>query len=339
MTSRKPGNRRERRDTERADQAAGSGGLAGRDATIDTNPNLGGPGEDTAVLGAVGPAHAADDDPDGSGDDDLDTDRDDSDYGDGGSEMDQAPATATGMSNAELIAYRRSHPLVSAQEFDDQAHEDLLCQRRASAQVHWRNTVPWLFQDAPTTTLTVPGVVAWTSDRITDARARRRLTLCQAPSLLLVGGTGTGKTHAVWWTIGHLAKAGVLTDWEVVNSVNIYQSLRPETGVNTAERLRRFCRVPLLVIDDAGAAQTSSFTHEIDYSIINYRYEYGLPIIMTTNLAPERDDTGPKPVPSLEDRMSVRVYSRLAKMVAGHTFSLGLGDRRFGEDPHGGARS
>lgn len=317
MTSRNQpaGNRRERRAADR--DARRAHGPESREDTNETRGDSGAVGDDTATPGAVGHPQA----PHDEGQADRDARRE-----------------ADAARRAELIAYRRDNPIVSDEELAAAVHQDLLDHRREAARLRWRSSVPWRFQFAPRTDMTVVGVEKWTQDRIAEARATGRLSLLRAPSLLLVGGLGTGKTHAAWWAIGRLAQAGVITDWEVATASHIYRSLRADQ-VDTAERLRRYCRVPLLVMDDAGTVDTTAHTDDVDYTIINYRYEQGLPVIITTNLPPEKHPGMPDGTLTLNKRLEARAYSRLTQMLEGHAYSLGLADRRVDPELREGSGS
>lgn len=234
----------------------------------------------------------------------------------------------------ELVDRRSHQPLFTDEEIAEADHQRQVMVRSEAARLRWRESVTWMFEKAPQTDITgtAPGVIGWTQDRIRVAYQNRNLSLRRAPSLLLIGGTGTGKTHAAWYAIGHLARAGVITDWEVVTASTMYRDTRPLDGppnpreLTPSQKLARWKRVPLLVIDDAGAPDSTPHTRDIDYQVINTRYENGLPVILTTNLPAESDDPHAE---TLESKLDARVYSRLVQMIGPHQYALGLDDRRM----------
>lgn len=219
------------------------------------------------------------------------------------------------------------------------AWEQRLEARRHRARALWRDTVPPRFEDAPETGLVRP-VALWLRDQIERAYRHPLGLVTRGPSLLLIGGTGTGKTHAAWSCIGHLAKRGVLESWQVITSTKLYAALRPRAGVETEAVLERYIEAPLLVWDDvARSRQVTPAMLDIDYRLVNERYEQDRPTIVTTNLAPKPYSGMPKDEPTLRDRMEDRTFSRLSAMFGANIVSLGLGDRRRGEgpdDPPGG---
>lgn len=211
--------------------------------------------------------------------------------------------------------------------------------RTQHAVNRWRTTVPARFAESWRTDVDAP-VREWVRTLIHGALATPSGRLETGPSLLLVGGTGPGKTHAAWWALAHLASAGVLTSWEVTNAVSMYASLRPQPGVNTEDQFRRYAKTPLLVIDDYGAHGVTQFTREVDYRLINARYEDMRPVLLTSNLPPRWVEgmpdtaltlTGKTGDPTKPGVMDDRISSRLYEM--GKTANLGVFDRRRGETP------
>lgn len=60
----------------------------------------------------------------------------------------------------------------------------------------------------------------------------------------------------------------------------------------------------LLILDDLGAEKTSDWTKEILFSIIDFRYNEELPLIVTTNCVPEE----------LREKAGDRIFDRLREM-------------------------
>ncbi|MYV97625.1 ATP-binding protein [Streptomyces sp. SID3343] len=124
------------------------------------------------------------------------------------------------------------------------------------------------------------------------------------PSLLMVGGTGTGKTHQAYGAISTLIQSGCGMQWTAANAADLYAHLRPRHGHDSEAAFLRVIRSPLLLVDDLGAAKPSEWTEDITYRLVNHRYERMLPTLVTTNLA----------IADLRDRMGDRIASRLSEM-------------------------
>ncbi|MFE1205683.1 ATP-binding protein [Streptomyces sp. NPDC058762] len=133
--------------------------------------------------------------------------------------------------------------------------------------------------------------------RITTSVGRHR-------SLLLLGPTGTGKTHQAYGALRYLAPTGINWRWTATSSADLYAALRPRAGVDSETEFRRFAHARLLLLDDLGAAKNSEWTEEINFRLINHRYENQLPTILTSNVLPKE----------LLDRVGDRVSSRLIEM-------------------------
>jgi DNA replication protein DnaC len=133
-----------------------------------------------------------------------------------------------------------------------------------------------------------------------------------APSLLLMGPTGTGKTHAgyaalraavsVAWT----APSGALRSprWQAMTYADLCASLRPRGRDYDIEAvLKSYLDTDLLFIDDLGAGKVSEAVEEVTYRLINGRYNDMRPSIFTTNLS----------LQALKDAIGDRIASRLAE--------------------------
>ncbi|QYX76483.1 ATP-binding protein [Streptomyces akebiae] len=154
---------------------------------------------------------------------------------------------------------------------------------------------------------------------------RRRIA--HGPSLLLWGSTGAGKTHQAYGAIRALTAAGCSVSWQATTAADLYADMRPQSGVDPEHMLRRIVRVPLLLLDDLGAAKGSQWTEEITFRLVNWRCQNRLPTIFTTNLPPVRDRGVPPQQPVLRDVIGDRVLSRLSGMCTPVHFSGP--DRRF----------
>lgn len=107
------------------------------------------------------------------------------------------------------------------------------------------------------------------------------------PSLLIKGVVGTGKTHQAFGAMRWLVSRGFPNKPRVVVAVDLYASLRPQPGVNTEEVFQSYANAGLLFVDDMGAEKGSDWVEQINYRLINHRYNHELPTIVTTNVLPK----------------------------------------------------
>lgn len=173
---------------------------------------------------------------------------------------------------------------------------------------HAAEVIPHRFRAAQATE---PALRQWVEQVAAEARreqtTRGRLiaTVHRGPSLLLLGQTGVGKTHAAYGAVRDLALTGVNSRWTITTAADMYAALRPRHGVDSETEFRRYRDARLLLIDDLGAARAlTEFTEEVNFRLINHRYENQLPTLITSNLLPGE----------LTGRLGDRVTSRLSEM-------------------------
>lgn len=123
-------------------------------------------------------------------------------------------------------------------------------------------------------------------------------------SLLLIGPTGTGKTHHAWSVLRAVAETGTQSRWQMHTAADLYAHLRPRDGEDSQNAFQRVADAHLLVLDDLGASKWTEWVEEITYRLINHRYEECLPSVFTSNLPPTK----------LRDALGERVASRLTEM-------------------------
>jgi len=109
--------------------------------------------------------------------------------------------------------------------------------------------------------------------------------------LLFTGDVGSGKTHLAGAITNFLLKNGVQVLFLVVPDFldemrSTYRKTAPwETqDVDDLSLLKGAREVEVLVLDDLGVHNYTSWTCNKLYSILNYRLNYQLPVIITTNL-------------------------------------------------------
>jgi len=170
-----------------------------------------------------------------------------------------------------------------------------------------------------------PAVTDWARqviDRATAESANHVQRFVRTgPSLLLLGATGVGKTHQAYGALRLIAQAGVRARWVATTAADFYASLRPRHGIDSEQEFRAVANAPILLLDDLGAAKNSEWVEEVNYRLINWRYERELPTILTSNLGPKE----------LAAELDERVASRLRQLAK--QVSLKGDDRRSSQRP------
>lgn len=106
-------------------------------------------------------------------------------------------------------------------------------------------------------------------------------------NLLLLGGTGLGKTHIST----SIAKTVIENGYDVLydSAQNIitafeHDRFRRGYGDNTPDESEKYFNCELLIIDDLGTEVSNSFSVACLYNIINTRINKGMPIVINTNM-------------------------------------------------------
>ena len=131
--------------------------------------------------------------------------------------------------------------------------------------------------------------------------------------LLLWGGVGTGKSFLA----GCIANA--LMEQEVpVRMTNFARILNELNGSFSGRNdiVDKFCRYPLLIIDDFGMERGTEYALEQIYSIVDSRYRSRKPLIVTTNLTLDE-------IRHPQDTAHARIYDLL--MQETHDFDRTIG--------------
>lgn len=161
-----------------------------------------------------------------------------------------------------------------------------------------------------------PDLHAWVDDLVAGARHHIVTSVATGPSLLLLGPTGVGKTFQAYGAIRDLAVTGIRARWVAASAADIYAALRPRHQVDSETEFQRFAGADVLLVDDLGAAKASDWTEEVNYRLINHRYENEKPTLITSNVTPAQ----------LGHALGDRVGSRLSEMC--QRVVLKGGDRR-----------
>ena len=122
-------------------------------------------------------------------------------------------------------------------------------------------------------------------------------------NLLLIGTTGTGKTHLST----AIAKAVISQGFDVLydstqNILNDFERDKFRSGYNQTESASdKYIECDLLIIDDLGAEFSTQFSVSALYNLINTRQNKGLSTIISTNLS----------AGELAAKYEGRIYSRI----------------------------
>lgn len=126
----------------------------------------------------------------------------------------------------------------------------------------------------------------------------------ESGNLLLLGGTGLGKTHlssavagkviAAGYDVYYTTAVGMLADFEQQRFGNASGS------ANQADTARYFA-ADLLIIDDLGTEVNNQFTMSVLYDVINNRLNRRAATIISTNLLPDE----------ITNRYTERITSRI----------------------------
>ena len=124
--------------------------------------------------------------------------------------------------------------------------------------------------------------------------------------LLLQGAVGYGKTFLAAACANDLIEKGVDVRFVVVPDFldMIRDSFNDQSPYRESVLMQEVKTAPVLILDDLGAHNYTDWSVKTIFAILNYRLNYELPTVITTNLEREQ----------LEELLGSRVYSRLLEM-------------------------
>ena len=140
-------------------------------------------------------------------------------------------------------------------------------------------------------------VAEWYVDTYHERRANNE-------GLMFMGDTGTGKTFFACCIANALIRKGVAV-W-VTTMQPLIREMLSDHGKMAKEVTRQIQTIDLLILDDFGTNQNSDLSLDLIYEIIDTRERSGLPLIVTTNLAPNDFKSPPIKLK--------RIYSRIYGM-------------------------
>lgn len=124
--------------------------------------------------------------------------------------------------------------------------------------------------------------------------------------LLITGPCGTGKTHIAVAILHAILEKGYSGLFVTVPDL-LAEIRKTFNNDGESKKIKEIMTARFLVLDDLGAEKTTDWVQEQLYMIINYRYEYELPTVITSNLN----------IGQLAQKIGERSASRLLEMCYG----------------------
>ena len=240
---------------------------------------------------------------------------------------DELPAR---LSTADLQAHADAMRAKAPAELPERPHRPLpgmaeahAAAKRASLAAAWSHLVPEQFREARLADFTHCRAHATGRDGCADCDDARAvlglLTVwtnqAEGQNLVIGGPIGVGKTHA-----GFAAARVPFGEGETVVYHPVGMLLRALHWENAdaGQVMERACTAGVLYLDDLGVERSNDLAQDQLYDIINHRWSESLPMIVTSNLAPDdlREHLGKQG----------RSYSRLSDNAIG--VHIGGADRR-----------
>ncbi len=105
--------------------------------------------------------------------------------------------------------------------------------------------------------------------------------------MLLLGKTGTGKTHLAAAVAQHVIREhGATAIYTTVSRIcqHIRGSFGSDASYTEAQAIELFAQADLLVIDEVGASRDNDFERMSIFEVVNKRYEEMKPTVLVSNL-------------------------------------------------------
>lgn len=164
-------------------------------------------------------------------------------------------------------------------------------ERRRQRLEAFRNRRPVMLRDKGD----LPDEIADWGSRLFDHTAR---------SLVLIGGTGTTKTWAVWEVLERAVAAGYAGLIMLLAAAEWQEIVGPPKD---HERLREMREADVLCLDDFGSIRINEYTKDVLGPIVDWRWQRAMPTVITSNLAELDDPLGDRMASRLADGATVVV--------------------------------
>jgi DNA replication protein DnaC len=127
--------------------------------------------------------------------------------------------------------------------------------------------------------------------------------------LTLLGSYGVGKTHLAAAIAHETLERGEGVLFAVVPDLldHLRTTFSPQSTIAYDEQFDLLRSAPLLILDDLGTESATPWAREKLYQLINHRYNYRLPTVITSNLKPDAIE------PRIFSRLCERLSEKLAK--------------------------
>ncbi len=122
-------------------------------------------------------------------------------------------------------------------------------------------------------------------------------------NLLLIGTTGTGKTHISTAIAKEVIHQGFDVVYDSVqNIISDFETDKFKSGYGQTDSIsEKYLECELLIIDDLGTEFTTQFSSSVLYNVLNTRQNRGLATVISTNLSAKE----------LAGKYDGRIYSRI----------------------------
>jgi DNA replication protein DnaC len=137
--------------------------------------------------------------------------------------------------------------------------------------------------------------------------------------LVFTGTYGSGKTHMAAAIANHQLGKRETALFVVVPDLldHLRSTFNPQSPISYDKLFEQVRRAPFLVLDDLGTESATTWAKEKLYQLFNYRYNAGLPTVITTSQ--EIDDLDPRLRSRMLDRSRCQIWLITAPSYRGQT--------------------